>query len=117
MAAGDAFNGALAVALAEGMELERAVLLACAAGALAVTTTGAQDSMPTRAAVREFMASGHSGLTQPVTIRRIFLAGGPSQQSAPRHAELGSPRQLPPPRKPTSRQLRRYSSAIPRHRH
>ena len=61
VAAGDAFNGALAVALAEGMELERAVLLACAAGALAVTTTGAQDSMPTRAAVREFMASGHSG--------------------------------------------------------
>ena len=59
VAAGDAFNGALAVALAEGMELERAVLLACAAGALAVTTTGAQDSMPTRAAVREFMASGH----------------------------------------------------------
>ena len=60
VAAGDAFNGALAVALAEGMELERAVLLACAAGALAVTTTGAQDSMPTRAAVREFMATGHS---------------------------------------------------------
>ena len=59
VAAGDAFNGALAVALAEGMELKRAVLLACAAGALAVTTTGAQDSMPTRAAVREFMASGH----------------------------------------------------------
>ena len=60
VAAGDAFNGALAVALAEGTELKRAVLLACAAGALAVTTTGAQDSMPTRAAVREFMASGHS---------------------------------------------------------
>ena len=60
VAAGDAFNGALAVALAKGTELKRAVLLACAAGALAVTTTGAQDSMPTRAAVREFMASGHS---------------------------------------------------------
>lgn len=60
VAAGDAFNGALAVALAEGMELKRAVLLACAAGALAVTTTGAQDSMPTRGAVQEFMASGHS---------------------------------------------------------
>ena len=58
VAAGDAFNGALAVALAEGRRLENAVLLACAAGALAVTTTGAQDSMPTRAAVREFLASG-----------------------------------------------------------
>ena len=57
VAAGDAFNGALAVCLAEGRPLERAVLLACAAGALAVTTTGAQDSMPTRAAVQEFLAS------------------------------------------------------------
>ena len=56
VAAGGAFNGALAVALAEGVELKRAVLLACAAGALAVTTTGAQDSMPTRAAVLEFLA-------------------------------------------------------------
>ena len=51
VAAGDAFNGALAVALAEGRRLQNAVLLACAAGALAVTTTGAQDSMPARAAV------------------------------------------------------------------
>lgn len=57
VAAGDAFNGALAVALAEGQPLERAVLLACAAGALAVTTTGAQDSMPSRAAVHEFLSS------------------------------------------------------------
>ena len=55
VAAGDAFNGALAVWLAEGRALERAVLVACKAGALAVTTTGAQDSMPTRAAV---LASG-----------------------------------------------------------
>lgn len=56
VAAGDAFNGALAVSLAEGSSLERAVLLACKAGALAVTTTGAQDSMPTRAAVEGFLA-------------------------------------------------------------
>ncbi len=51
VAAGDAFNGALAVCLAEGQPLERAVRVACAAGALAVITTGAQDSMPTRSAV------------------------------------------------------------------
>ena len=57
VAAGDAFNGALAVALAEGRPLERAVLRACAAGALAVTTTGAQDSMPTRDAIQEFLSS------------------------------------------------------------
>ena len=46
--AGDAFNGALAVALAEGMSLERAVRIASAAGALSVTRSGAQDSMPMR---------------------------------------------------------------------
>ena len=58
VAAGDAFNGALAVCLAEGMPLERAVRVACAAGALAVTTTGAQDSMPTRSAVEALMRTG-----------------------------------------------------------
>ena len=58
VAAGDAFNGALAVCLAEGMPLADAVRVACAAGALAVTTTGAQDSMPTRAAVDALLASG-----------------------------------------------------------
>lgn len=58
VAAGDAFNGALAVTLAEGMALSDAVRVACAAGALAVTTRGAQDSMPSRAAVDNLLASG-----------------------------------------------------------
>ena len=57
VAAGDAFNGALAVCLGEGMPLREAVRVACAAGALAVTTRGAQDSMPTRAAVDSLLAS------------------------------------------------------------
>ena len=56
VAAGDAFNGAMAVCMAEGMALPEAVRIACAAGALAVTTTGAQDSMPTRAAVEALLA-------------------------------------------------------------
>ena len=51
VAAGDACNGALAVALAEGRPLEEAVRWGSAAGALAVTKVGAQDSMPTRDAV------------------------------------------------------------------
>ena len=57
VAAGDAFNGALAVCLAKGMALPDAVRVACAAGALAVTTTGAQDSMPTRAEVEALLAA------------------------------------------------------------
>ena len=51
VAAGDAFNGALSVALSEGHSLESAVRWGCAAGALAVTQVGAQDSMPERDAV------------------------------------------------------------------
>ena len=57
VAAGDAFNGALAVSLAEGLQLEAAVTVACAAGALAVTQTGAQDSMPQRRLVEELLRS------------------------------------------------------------
>jgi len=53
-AAGDAFAGALAVALAEGADLVTAVRLANVAGAVAVTRMGAQPSMPTRAEVEAF---------------------------------------------------------------
>ena len=55
VAAGDAFNGALAVSLAEGKILQEAVTVASAAGALAVTRTGAQDSMPERRQVEDLM--------------------------------------------------------------
>ena len=57
VAAGDAFNGALAVALAKGREFPEAMRIACAAGALAVTTSGAQDSMPLRADVDALVRS------------------------------------------------------------
>ena len=46
--AGDVFNGALAVALAEKMGLRDAVRFANAAAALSVTRLGAQPSAPTR---------------------------------------------------------------------
>ena len=61
VAAGDAFNGALAVSLAEGQELGQAVRIANAAGALAVTRSGAQDSMPWRKDVYELVRSRQSG--------------------------------------------------------
>jgi ribokinase len=55
-AAGDAFTGAMAVALAEGMELPAAVKFANAAGALACMKSGAMVSIPMRADVDAFMA-------------------------------------------------------------
>lgn len=50
-AAGDVFNGALAVALAEGQPLIGAVRMANAAAALSVMRSGAQSSAPTRRAI------------------------------------------------------------------
>jgi ribokinase len=47
-AAGDVFNGALAVALSEGKELEEAVIFANKASAISVTRMGAQASAPYR---------------------------------------------------------------------
>lgn len=47
-AAGDTFNGALCVGLAEGMKLEEAVVLASKASSIAVTRMGAQASIPYR---------------------------------------------------------------------
>ncbi|HEY4110595.1 ribokinase [Puia sp.] len=47
-AAGDVFNGALAVAVSEGKSLEEAVDVACEAAAISVTRLGAQSSIPYR---------------------------------------------------------------------
>ncbi|MDI7247036.1 MAG: ribokinase [Bacillota bacterium] len=54
--AGDAFNGALAVALAEGQSLLDAVRFANAAGALCVTKVGTAPAMPSRREVQELLA-------------------------------------------------------------
>jgi ribokinase len=56
-AAGDAFNGAFAVMLAEGKSLLEAVNYGMAAGALSATKRGAQPSLPTREAVETLMQS------------------------------------------------------------
>jgi ribokinase len=56
-AAGDAYNGALAVARAEGMPMREALRFANAAGALCCTTFGAQPSMPSREAVEKLLRS------------------------------------------------------------
>ncbi len=54
-AAGDAFNGALAVALARGdVSLANAVREACLVGALCTTRLGAQPSLPTQRQVKAY---------------------------------------------------------------
>lgn len=53
-AAGDAFNGGLAVALGRGEPIDQAVRLATLVGALSATRLGAQPSLPTEEEVRRF---------------------------------------------------------------
>jgi ribokinase len=65
-ASGDAFNGALAVALARGDSLPQAVRFANAAGAITATRHGAQPSLPTRQELEQFMALSAPGLNPAV---------------------------------------------------
>lgn len=53
--AGDAFAGAFAAGLAEGLPLERIGRLANAAAALSTTRIGAQEALPTRRQVERFL--------------------------------------------------------------
>jgi ribokinase len=57
-AAGDTFNAALAVALAEDRGIEKALRFANAAAAISVTRMGAQASVPTRAEVDALLTDG-----------------------------------------------------------
>lgn len=55
VAAGDAFNGALVVALAEGRPMREAVVWGAAAGAISATKAGAQPSLPNRETFEAFL--------------------------------------------------------------
>jgi ribokinase len=61
-AAGDAFVGGFAVALAEGRSLAEAVQWGNAAGALATTKLGAQPSLPTRQDLEGLLTTGTVGV-------------------------------------------------------
>jgi ribokinase len=54
-AAGDVFNGALTVALADNMDLAEATRFACHAAAISVTRLGAQSSAPHRKELDTFL--------------------------------------------------------------
>ena len=70
-AAGDTFNGAFAVALAEGMSLADAAIFANAAGALSVTRPGAQSSIPPRDEVDVFLkAAGRAAAAEKTHVHR-----------------------------------------------
>ncbi len=53
--AGDAFNGAFAVALAEGQSLEDAARFGCATAAISVTRPGTAPSMPERSEIEALL--------------------------------------------------------------
>ena len=55
-AAGDSFNAGLAVGLADGMDIDAAIRLANATGAISTTRLGAQPAMPTRAQAEALIA-------------------------------------------------------------
>jgi ribokinase len=54
-AAGDVFNGTLAVAITNDKSLQEAITFAAAAAAISVTREGAQPSVPTRAEIDNFL--------------------------------------------------------------
>lgn len=54
-AAGDSFNAALAVAIAQGKEMVEAIRFANAVGALTATRVGAQTSLPDLTTVQQFL--------------------------------------------------------------
>jgi ribokinase len=60
VAAGDAFNGAMAAALNDGLSIEQAVQWGLAGGAWAVTRPGAQEAMPYREDLQKLLASRSS---------------------------------------------------------
>jgi ribokinase len=66
-AAGDAFNGTLALALAEGKDLDTATRWANIAASLSVTRRGAQPSLPDREEIDKKLASL---ITTPPPIRQ-----------------------------------------------
>ncbi|MGL5082108.1 MAG: ribokinase [Microcoleaceae cyanobacterium] len=55
VAAGDAFNGAMAAALDRGLPIQESMIWGAAAGALATTKSGAQPSLPDWETFKEFL--------------------------------------------------------------
>lgn len=65
-AAGDVFNGALAVAISEGRDILAATEFACNAAAIAVTRLGAQSSAPYKKEIDGFLANHQRPATDEI---------------------------------------------------
>ncbi len=61
--AGDSFNAGFAYALASGLDVEDAVRIGNAVGALSVRQVGAQSAMPTREELERFLETHQRGIT------------------------------------------------------
>jgi len=83
-AAGDTFNGALAVALAEGMSMIDAVRFANAAGAISVTRMGAQPSVPQRIEIEQLSDADQLVTAGESSVQRVhgLHIHGRSQEKA-----------------------------------
>ncbi len=68
VAAGDAFNGALAAAIANGLSIKQAVIWGAAAGALCATKSGAQSAMPSLGELKSFLAQYRDITTSGVNL-------------------------------------------------
>jgi len=65
-AAGDAFNGAFAVALMKGKSPQESAVFAAGVAAISVTRMGAQPSMPTMFEVESFMSAHSTALSSNI---------------------------------------------------
>ncbi len=88
-AAGDVFNGALAVALGEGRALLQAVRFANAAAAISVTRLGAQPSAPRRKEIELLLAKAKTA-TRAGTSERHSLTGRALAQTTCVHSSAPS---------------------------
>ncbi len=116
-AAGDAFVGTLAAALAAGEPMLAAARRAAAAGALATTRVGAVPSLPDRTAVDRLVADERAGAgpaERPTDgVEGPGAAGGRSRP-APAAAPSSGPRRRPPYSGPGSGRGRHGRPAGPR---
>ena len=88
-AAGDTFNGALAVALAEGRSIIDAARFANAAAAISVTRMGAQPSAPARKEIEKLLGGRSSAMSNGAMTKR---ASGIGMNGRPRRKTSASAR-------------------------